>query len=66
MLELWGARKASEVTVMTPFVGDLVGSADPVVEKLLELPRTREAEGYLIVPGHPSEDETRRQVVALP
>ena len=42
MLELWGTRRVSEVTVMTPFVGDLVGTADPVVEKLLELPRTRE------------------------
>jgi len=66
MLELWGTRRVSEVTVMTPFVGDLVGTADPVVEKLLELPRTRETIGYLIVPGNPSEDETRSLVVGLP
>lgn len=66
LLELWGTRRASEVTVMTPFVGDLAGTVDPVVEKLLQVPRTREATGHLVVPGHPSEDDTKRMVVGIP
>jgi hypothetical protein len=66
VLELWGTRKALEVTVMTPFVGDLEGAVDPVVDRLLRLPRTRETKGYLAVPGHPSESDATRMVVGLP
>jgi hypothetical protein len=66
LIELWGTRRASEITVMTPFVGDLAGTADPVVEKLLELPRTRDATGYLVVPGRPSEEDAKRMVAGLP
>lgn len=66
LIELWGTRRASEVTVMTPFVGDLAGTVDPVVDKLLQLPRTREATGSLVVPGHPSEEDPKRMVVGLP
>lgn len=66
LIELWGTKRASEITVVTPFVGDLTGTADPVVEKLMEIPRAREAIGYLVVPGRPSEAEANRMVVALP
>jgi hypothetical protein len=66
LLDLWGSRRADEITVMTPFVGDLDGTVDPVVERLLRLPRTREATGYLVVPGQPSEKDTKRMVVGLP
>ena len=66
MLDLWGARRTTEVTVMTPFVGDLAEGADPVVEKLLEIPRTRDAMGYLVVPGTSSDLQTRSTVVGLP
>lgn len=66
LLELWGTRRASEVIVMTPFVGELKGAVDPVVDKLLQLPRTREITGYLVVPGHPSEKDAKRMVIGLP
>lgn len=66
LLELWGTRRALEVTVMTPFVGDLEGAVDPVVERLLRLPRTRETQGYLAVPGRPREGDSKRMVVGLP
>ncbi len=66
LIELWGTKRASEITVVTPFVGDLTGTVDPVVEKLMQLPRVREAIGYLVVPGRPSEAEANRMVVALP
>lgn len=66
LIELWGTRRASEITVMTPFVGDIDGTADPVVERLMEIPRVREGIGYLVVPGRPSEAEANRLVVALP
>jgi hypothetical protein len=51
---------------MTPFVGDLAGPVDPVVRRLLELPRTRDVQGYLVVPGHPSEADPKRTTVGLP
>ena len=66
LLDIWGSRRADEITVMTPFVGDLEGPVDPVVERLLQLPRTREAAGYLVVPGQPSEKDSTRMVVGLP
>jgi hypothetical protein len=66
LLDAWGSRKASTVTVMTPFVGDAPGPVDKVVEQLRQLPRTRDAQGRLVVPGRPSEEDPRRMVVALP
>lgn len=66
LIDLWGTRRASEVGVMTPFVGDLDGPVDRVVKKLLELPRTRETTGYLVVPGRPSENDAKRMLVGLP
>ena len=66
LIGLWGTRRASEITVMTPFVGELAGPVDPVVKKLLELPRTREATGSLVIPGQPSTKDAKRMVVGLP
>lgn len=66
LLLLWGTRRADEITVMTPFVGDLAGPVDPVVRKFLELPRTRDVTGYLVVPGCLSEADPKRMTVGLP
>lgn len=66
LINIWGSRRADEITVMTPFVGDIDGPVDPVVEKLLRLPRTRDARGYLVVPGQPSEKDSTKMVVGLP
>jgi hypothetical protein len=65
-LALWGGRRAEEITVMTPFVGDLDGTVDPVVERLLQLPRTHDANGFLVVPGQQSEKDPKKMVVGLP
>jgi len=64
--ELWGTRRASEVVVMTPFVGDIEGDTDPVVDALTEFPLTREARGALVVPGWPSEGDGSKMLVNLP
>jgi len=66
LINQWGNRRAEEITVMTPFVGDLEGPVDPVVERLMQLPRTHGAAGYLVVPGQPSEKDSTRMVVGLP
>ncbi len=66
LVEMWGSRRATEVTVMTPFVGESDKQVDPVVERLLTIPRTRDATGYLVVPGHSSEADPKRQIVTLP
>lgn len=65
LVELWGTRRASEVTVMTPFVAELSHSIKSVVEKLLEIPIARDAIGCLVVPGRASEIR-ERMVVGIP
>lgn len=65
-IEIWGTRRASEITVVTPFVGDVAGTRDPVIDLMMKLPRTRDACGYLVVPGRPKADDPARMVVALP
>jgi hypothetical protein len=65
-MAIWGSRRASEIAVMTPFVGSNDDPLDPVVKKLLEIPRTREAVGSLIVPGRQSETDTHKMLVNLP
>jgi hypothetical protein len=64
-LTMWGARRATEITVMTPFVGEAQDVPDPVIERLMRMPHTREASGALIVPGRPSERDPSRPIVAL-
>lgn len=66
MIRLWGTRKASEVTVITPFVSELDGALDPLFKKLLELPLTRDAIGSLAVPGRRSGSGDKGMVVGLP
>ena len=66
LLDIWGSRRADEITVMTPFVGDTAGPVDPVVDRLLSLPHTRDARGFLVVPGQPSEKDPAKMVVGLP
>jgi hypothetical protein len=65
-LDLWGGRRATEVVVLTPFVGASSGEADPVVDRLRGVPHGREAVARLVVPGQPSQDDPSRMVVRLP
>ena len=62
----WGSRKANRITVMTPFGGIDEGSALSVAKRLAEVGRHREIEFRFVVPGHPSEGDSRSLVVELP
>lgn len=66
LLEIWGSRKADQVYVMTPFVGDTIGSIDPVVQRLTRVPHSRDVEAGLVVPGVPSERDANVTLVGLP
>ncbi len=65
-IDHWGTRRAEEITVITPFVGDIAGANDPVIDTLMTFPRTRDARGFLVVPGRPKTDDPARMIVALP
>src|SRR5262249_11689553 len=56
VLGTWGGRRASEVVVMTPFVGDGEGGRDRVIDRLMQA-RSRDAVGRLVVPGRPAGTE---------
>jgi hypothetical protein len=66
VLDLWGGRKATEVVVMTPFVGQLSGDGDRVIHRLLQVQRSRDTIARLVVPGQPSQQEPDVMVVNLP
>lgn len=55
LLDFWRPRRATSVCVVTPFVGQdtVAGACDRVIEQFKELPRTRDCEGYLVVPELP-------------
>lgn len=65
VLSAWGNRRALSVCVVSPFVGQHQpgDSSDVVIERLLEVPRSRECEGWLVVPQLPkNEDEEKPRV----
>jgi len=64
MLQIWGDRRAHEVKVLTPFVGEVTAEVNPVIENLRAVAR-RETKGVLAVPGQPSERNERTMVVNL-
>lgn len=66
VLAVWGGRRANEIVVMTPFVGESVETEDPVVQRLVTVPHTRAAIPRLVVPGIPSEEGAGGMVVPLP
>jgi hypothetical protein len=61
-----GSRRATDITVMTPFVGDSPASVRKTLQALFEIPRTRQAIGHLVVGGRPSADDPSRTIVDLP
>jgi hypothetical protein len=67
IVKRWGNRRATSVTVVTPFVGQAQGSQrDPVVEKLMTLPRSRECDAWLVVPESPQTAEDGKSRVEIP
>ena len=68
LVESWGNRHATSVCVVTPFVGQLA-SGDPrdvVIDKLMELPRSRECEGWLVIPELPKVAAEDKPHVPIP
>lgn len=65
MLQVWGDRRAHEIKVLTPYVGEVTSDVNPVIEKLRAIAR-RECKGVLAVPGQPSERSEKAMVVNLP
>ena len=65
---MWGNRRASAVTVVSPFAGSdpdpKVG--DQVVNRLTELPMTRDCEGWLVLPELPRTPEDQRTRLPFP
>ena len=66
VVEIWGSRRASYVTVMTPFNGDSPEAVKKTLEALGAIPRTKSALGSLIVGGHVDEGDKNRLVADLP
>jgi hypothetical protein len=64
--EKWGSRSVSELTVVTPFVGTPNGEQDKVVQRLSEIPRTRDCIGWLVAPCRPADESDPKVRVALP
>jgi len=67
--DLWGNRRANEVTVLTPFVGETDSGMERLTSRLLNLSRrsSKSVATYLGIPGHPSEQaESGRMVSDLP
>ncbi|NOJ81444.1 hypothetical protein [Myxococcus xanthus] len=64
--ELWGTRRAQQVVVMTPFVGQSPEEQGRVIEELRSMPTTRDVSPLLALPGRASEAEPQRSVVGAP
>lgn len=64
VIQLWGNRRATSIVVVSPFAAPNPDSevGDSVVNKLGEISKTRDCEGWLIapeLPKTPDDDETR-------
>lgn len=66
LVDVWGNRRATDISVMTPFTGDSPEAVRTTMKALFEIPRTRDARGFLIVGGRPSADDEERFVADLP
>lgn len=65
-VERWGNRRAASVSVVTPCVGQAQeGDCDAVVEKLMEVPRSRECQAWLVVPELLQDVEDDKPRVAI-
>jgi hypothetical protein len=64
--ELWGTRKARDVTVMTPFVGETEGGMERLVGRLMDLSHRSagSVQTYLAIPGHPSQEPGNKKMIS--
>ena len=68
VVESWGNRRATSVSVVTPFVGQHTSgdSHDLVIDKLMEVSRSRECEGWLVVPELPKTTAEEQSHIPMP
>lgn len=65
-LSIWGGRRATEVVVLTPFVGEPGDSTRTLVRQLVGVAR-RDAPARLAAPlGKTSDSNPKRKILALP
>lgn len=63
---LWGSRRAEDIRVVTPFVGDPGAKHERLVRELAHLPHSRSANIALAVPGLRSETGTSKRLTMIP
>jgi hypothetical protein len=68
VVELWGNRRATVITVVTPFTAPEpdAEAGDPVVNKLGQVLRSRDCEGWLVLPELPKTPEDPRTRLPFP
>jgi len=62
----WGSRKATDVAVMTPFVGETENGMDRLTQQLISLSRKSagSVRTCLAIPGHPSQDAGSKKMIS--
>lgn len=62
----WGTRKATDVAVMTPFVGETETGMESLVQRLTDLARRSagSVRTYLAIPGHPSQELGSKKMIS--
>ncbi|UUO07897.1 hypothetical protein M4951_06170 [Blastopirellula sp. J2-11] len=68
MLQIWGNRRATSVTVVSPFVAPAPDPrvGDTVVNMLAQLSLTRECEGWLVAPELPKSPDDQHTRLPFP
>lgn len=66
LLDAWGSRSATSISVMTPFIGDSADAVQTTMKELFRIARVRDAEGHLILGGRPCEGNADQFSVNLP
>jgi hypothetical protein len=63
---LWGTRKATDVAVMTPFVGEAESGMERLAQQLMDLSRrsASSVRTYLAIPGHPSQEIGSKKMIS--
>lgn len=64
--DLWGGLKATDVAVMTPFVGETQSGMERLIGRLQLMSRksTDSTKTYLAIPGHPSQENEKGQMIS--
>ena len=62
----WGSRKATDVAVMTPFVGGTESGMTHLAQQLMDLSRKSagSVRTYLAIPGHPSQESGSKKTIS--